>query len=107
MSVTLKVLTAYPAIEKGNASVSAILPGKSATDAKKTFITFPLVKVWFVLLMVLALVLKISCPDCNCHPAGVVAGFGGCGSVPAGELCQCKERVEGRICNKCRYVCSI
>lgn len=39
---------------------------------------------------------------CNCHPAGVVAGFEGCGSVPAGELCKCKERVEGRICNKCK-----
>lgn len=43
-----------------------------------------------------------ACEDCNCHPAGVVAGFAGCGSVPAGELCQCKDRVEGRICNKCR-----
>ncbi|XP_074042767.1 laminin subunit alpha [Leptinotarsa decemlineata] len=43
-----------------------------------------------------------ACEDCNCHPAGVVAGFAGCGSVPAGELCQCKERVEGRICNKCK-----
>ncbi|XP_060535680.1 laminin subunit alpha [Cylas formicarius] len=43
-----------------------------------------------------------ACEDCNCHPAGVVAGFAGCGSVPAGELCQCKERVQGRICNKCR-----
>lgn len=40
--------------------------------------------------------------DCNCHPAGVVAKFAGCGSVPAGELCQCKDRVEGRICNKCK-----
>lgn len=43
-----------------------------------------------------------ACEDCNCHPAGVVAGFAGCGSVPAGELCQCKDRVEGRICNKCK-----
>lgn len=32
----------------------------------------------------------------------MVAAFAGCGSVPAGELCQCKERVEGRICNKCK-----
>lgn len=39
---------------------------------------------------------------CNCHPAGVVTGFAGCGSVPAGELCKCKDRVEGRICNKCK-----
>ncbi|XP_050301015.1 laminin subunit alpha [Anthonomus grandis grandis] len=43
-----------------------------------------------------------DCEDCNCHPAGVVAGFAGCGSVPVGELCECKERVQGRICNKCR-----
>ncbi|CAG9771124.1 unnamed protein product [Ceutorhynchus assimilis] len=42
------------------------------------------------------------CEDCNCHPAGVVAGFAGCGSVPLGELCICKERIEGRICDKCR-----
>lgn len=32
----------------------------------------------------------------------MVAGFAGCGSVPAGELCQCKNRVEGRICDKCK-----
>lgn len=25
----------------------------------------------------------------------------GCGSVPEGELCLCKERVQGRICNDC------
>nr|CAI5850401.1 unnamed protein product [Callosobruchus analis] len=43
-----------------------------------------------------------ECKHCNCHPAGVVAGFAGCGSVPAGELCQCKERVEGRICDRCK-----
>lgn len=40
--------------------------------------------------------------DCNCDPAGVVEGFGGCGTVPKGELCQCKERVQGRICNQCK-----
>lgn len=40
--------------------------------------------------------------DCNCDPAGVVEEFAGCGSVPKGELCQCKERVQGRICNKCK-----
>lgn len=32
----------------------------------------------------------------------MTAGFSGCGSVPAGELCQCKERVSGRICNECK-----
>lgn len=26
----------------------------------------------------------------------------GCGSVPAGELCQCKDRVQGRICSDCK-----
>lgn len=26
----------------------------------------------------------------------------GCASVPKGELCQCKERVTGRICNECK-----
>lgn len=28
--------------------------------------------------------------------------FAGCGSVPVGELCKCKERVTGRICNECK-----
>lgn len=32
----------------------------------------------------------------------LLAKFSGCGSVPAGELCQCKERVSGRICNECK-----
>lgn len=32
----------------------------------------------------------------------MIAKFAGCGSVPAGELCQCKERVQGRICDMCR-----
>ena len=40
--------------------------------------------------------------DCNCDPAGVIEAFAGCGSVPKGELCQCKERVKGRICNECK-----
>lgn len=43
-----------------------------------------------------------ACEECNCDPAGVTARFSGCGSVPAGELCQCKERVAGRICNECK-----
>lgn len=40
--------------------------------------------------------------ECNCDPAGVPETFGGCGEAPVGELCECKERVTGRICNKCR-----
>lgn len=40
--------------------------------------------------------------ECNCNPAGVLATFAGCGSLPLGELCQCKERVQGRICDECR-----
>lgn len=43
-----------------------------------------------------------ACEECNCDPAGITSGFSGCGSVPAGELCQCKERVTGRICNECK-----
>ncbi|XP_076315805.1 laminin subunit alpha-like [Tachypleus tridentatus] len=40
--------------------------------------------------------------ECNCNPAGVLATFGGCGSLTSGELCECKERVTGRICDTCR-----
>lgn len=40
--------------------------------------------------------------ECNCNPAGVLATFSGCGSLPAGELCECKPRVTGRICDTCR-----
>ncbi|KAL5291286.1 epi-1 family protein [Megaselia abdita] len=43
-----------------------------------------------------------ACEECNCDPAGVIAKFSGCGNVPAGELCQCKDRVGGRICNQCK-----
>lgn len=31
----------------------------------------------------------------------MVVAFEGCGSVAAGELCKCKERVTGRICDQC------
>lgn len=50
-------------------------------------------------------VTKVYCigpPECNCNPAGVPVTFGGCGDAPVGELCQCKERVTGRICDRCR-----
>lgn len=40
--------------------------------------------------------------ECNCDPSGVLPTFAGCGSLPAGELCQCKARVHGRICDECR-----
>lgn len=45
-----------------------------------------------------------ACEECNCNPAGVASGFLGCGTttVPKGELCKCKERVTGRICNECK-----
>lgn len=34
----------------------------------------------------------------------MIAKFAGCGSasVPVGELCECKDRVAGRICNECK-----
>lgn len=40
--------------------------------------------------------------ECNCNPSGVLSTFAGCGSLPLGELCQCKPRVHGRICDECR-----
>lgn len=40
--------------------------------------------------------------ECNCNPAGLVAEFGGCDKVQDGKLCECKERVKGRICNQCK-----
>ncbi|KAL3219558.1 hypothetical protein MRX96_030316 [Rhipicephalus microplus] len=42
------------------------------------------------------------CEGCNCNPAGILPTFGGCGSLTSGELCECKERVTGRICDQCR-----
>jgi laminin, alpha 3/5 len=58
--------------------------GKTCNSCKESFYNYPL------------------CESCDCNPAGVIAKFAGCGSVPAGELCQCKERVQGRICDQCR-----
>jgi laminin alpha 3/5 len=40
--------------------------------------------------------------ECNCNPAGLVAQFGGCDKVQEGKLCECKDRVKGRICNQCK-----
>ncbi|KAK3091660.1 hypothetical protein FSP39_021617 [Pinctada imbricata] len=46
------------------------------------------------------------CEECNCNPAGAkeIPGYplGGCGEVIKGQLCECKERVMGRICDKCK-----
>lgn len=43
--------------------------------------------------------------ECNCNPNGAkeVPGYplGGCGEVITGRLCECKERVIGRICDTC------
>ncbi len=46
------------------------------------------------------------CTECNCNPAGAkeVPGypFGGCGAYNDGRLCDCKDRVGGRICDTCK-----
>lgn len=83
-------------------SAAATLMDRGVIAAVKDFTTILLAKVtWF----------NINEPnsvennlvlDCNCDPAGVVEAFAGCGSVPKGELCKCKERVQGRICNQCK-----
>ncbi|XP_063440155.1 laminin-like protein epi-1 isoform X2 [Mytilus trossulus] len=47
-----------------------------------------------------------KCEACNCNPAGAmeVPGYplGGCGQVPVGQLCECKENVRGHICDECK-----
>ncbi|KAJ8306111.1 hypothetical protein KUTeg_016656 [Tegillarca granosa] len=46
------------------------------------------------------------CEVCNCNPSGAkeIPGYplGGCGMVVTGQLCECKERVTGRICDRCK-----
>lgn len=42
------------------------------------------------------------CEECNCHPSGVVPEFGGCDKVAPGELCTCRENVDGRTCSQCK-----
>ncbi|BFY99968.1 hypothetical protein BsWGS_03008 [Bradybaena similaris] len=46
------------------------------------------------------------CEVCNCNPDGAeeVPGYplGGCGTVTSGRLCECKERVMGKICDECK-----
>ncbi|XP_077547053.1 laminin subunit alpha [Haemaphysalis longicornis] len=58
--------------------------GDKCKSCKKGFYNYPL------------------CEGCNCNPAGILPTFGGCGSLTSGELCECKERVTGRICDQCR-----
>lgn len=68
----------------GQCLCSPNFDGKTCEQCKESFYNFP------------------ACEECNCDPAGVIAKFAGCGSVPAGQLCQCKGRVAGRICNECK-----
>ncbi|XP_076440495.1 laminin subunit alpha-like [Babylonia areolata] len=46
------------------------------------------------------------CEVCNCNPAGSkeIPGYplGGCGIITVGLLCECKEKVQGRICDQCQ-----
>lgn len=46
------------------------------------------------------------CLECSCDPAGAkeVPGYplGGCGAHAGGQLCECKDRVGGRICDTCK-----
>jgi len=46
------------------------------------------------------------CTECSCDPAGAkeVPGYplGGCGAYTDGQLCECKDRVAGRICDTCQ-----
>ncbi|XP_055884413.1 laminin subunit alpha-like isoform X2 [Biomphalaria glabrata] len=47
-----------------------------------------------------------NCEVCNCNPDGAkeILGFplGGCGIRTSGLLCECKDKVMGRICDKCK-----
>ncbi|KAH9496293.1 hypothetical protein Btru_018041, partial [Bulinus truncatus] len=47
-----------------------------------------------------------NCEVCNCNPDGAkeIPGFplGGCGIVTSGLLCECKDKVMGRICDTCK-----
>ncbi|CAH1775060.1 unnamed protein product, partial [Owenia fusiformis] len=46
------------------------------------------------------------CEECNCNPAGArtIPGLpiGGCGSFSNGQLCECKDKVQGHICDTCK-----
>lgn len=98
----------FHVITTANVDVKIILPWISATLAKTGFITFPRARVNIIFNLLMCMCVNstnkfyYTVSDCNCDPAGIIAGFAGCGSVPPGELCQCKPRVQGRICNECR-----
>ncbi|KAK7100839.1 laminin subunit alpha-like isoform X2 [Littorina saxatilis] len=46
------------------------------------------------------------CEICNCNPSGSkeIPGYplGGCGIVTPGLLCDCRENVQGKICDQCK-----
>ncbi|KAK9499521.1 hypothetical protein O3M35_002544 [Rhynocoris fuscipes] len=69
----------------GNCICKHGFEGKRCEKCKPGFFNYPL------------------CEACNCDPAGVTANFTGCGAFSRpGELCECKPRVQGRMCNECR-----
>ena len=98
--------SAYLAMTKDAVSAATILTATGAIAAAMDSTTIPLARVsyfhWTILAALPYFKHTMSVLDCNCDPAGVVEAFAGCVSVPKGELCQCKERVQGRICNQCK-----
>ncbi|CAL1548003.1 unnamed protein product [Lymnaea stagnalis] len=46
------------------------------------------------------------CEVCNCNPDGAkqIPGYplGGCGIITSGRLCECKDKVMGKICDTCK-----
>ncbi|XP_061192514.1 laminin subunit alpha-like [Saccostrea echinata] len=71
----------------GQCECRATFDGLSCSKCKEGFYNYPM------------------CEECNCNPAGAkqIPGYplGGCGEVIKGQLCECKERVMGRICDQC------
>jgi len=109
------------AMTKASVSVNFTLTGSGVKSVGRATTTFPCVKVEKLItlsrvhslcnLFINTHIYKRNdklmfvvcvCVECNCDPSGVVESFSGCGDSPPGELCQCKERVTGRICNECK-----
>lgn len=97
--------------EEGTCTCKNSFDGKTCNVCKEGFYNYPLCEGWCCYLRALnSQRTKIYRADgfllwileCNCNPAGVLATFGGCGSLSDGLLCECKERVMGRICNTCK-----